>query len=251
MYATGWDDQSTSRLDGQRPSLPVSIHTLSVIPLYHDFSDETVLIVGGGSVGVRKARRFVREARVVVVSPSFDDRFADSELSTVEQIRAAPEPADIEEWVDRFDPALVVAATDDGDLNAAVEQVASDRGLLINRTDQSGERAVGSVVVPATVRDGPVSVAISTGANSPALSRYLRQQIEDEIEHAGAMAELTGELRAELKRSDRSPADRRAAVRSVVRSPAVWKALHTGTTKATKEAERVMAAEVDEMDGDR
>ncbi len=222
-----------------------------MIPLYHDFTDETVLVFGGGSVGARKARRFTRQARVVVISPAFDDRFDDSGLSTVERIRAAPDSEDVAEWVDRFEPALVVAATDDAELNAAVEQVANDRGLLINRTDQSGERAVGSVVVPATVRDGPVSVAISTGGKSPALSRYLRQQIEDEIEHAGAMAELTGELRAELKASDRSPANRRAAVRSVVRSPDVWKALHTGTTKATKEAERVMAAEVDDMDGDR
>ena len=222
-----------------------------MIPLYHDFSDETVLVFGGGSVGARKARRFAREARVVVVSPVFSDRFAEPELSTVERIRAAPTPGDAPGWVDRVEPALVVAATDDTELNAAVEEAASDRGLLINRTDQSGERAVGSVVVPATVRDGPVSVAISTGGRSPALSRYLRQQIEREIEHAGAMAELTGELRAELKGSDRSPADRRAAVRSVVRSPAVWKALHTATTNATKEAERVMAAEHDDMDGDR
>jgi len=222
-----------------------------VIPLYHDFSDETVLIIGGGSVGARKACRFVREARVVAVSPAFDDRFAEPALSTVEQIRAAPEPADVESWLDRIEPALVVAATDDTELNAAVEQAASSRGLLVNRTDQSGSRDVSSVVVPATVRDEPVSVAISTGANSPALSRYLRQQIEDEIEHAGAMAELTGELRAELQDSDRSLADRRAALRSVVQSPAVWKALHTGTPKATKEAERLMAAEVDDMDGDR
>ncbi len=224
---------------------------LSVIPLYHDFSDETVLVFGGGSVGARKARRFVSQTRVVVISPAFDDQFDDPELSAVEPIRAAPSPEAVAEWIDRFEPALVVAATDNTELNAALEQAASDRSILINRTDQSGERAVGSVVVPATVQDGPVSVAISTGAKSPALSRYLRQQIEREIEHAGEMAELTAELRSELQSTDRSPANRRAAVRSVVRSPDVWKALHTGATKASKEAERLMALEVDDMDGDR
>ncbi len=45
-----------------------------MIPLYHDFSDETVLIFGGGPVGARKARRFAAEARVVVVSPEFGNR---------------------------------------------------------------------------------------------------------------------------------------------------------------------------------
>ena len=222
-----------------------------MIPLYHDFSDETVLVFGGGSVGARKAKRFVREAEVVVVSPTFDDRFEESELAAVDRVRAAPKPEDVANWVDRFEPAMVVAATDDAELNAAVAEAADERGLVINRTDQSGGRDVGSVVVPATVRDGPVSVAISTGGKSPALSRYLRQQIEAEIEDAGAMAELTGDIRSDLKESDYSAADRRAAVRSVVRSSSVWKALHTGTPNAEKEAERVMAAEHDDRGASR
>jgi len=63
------------------------------------------------------------------------------------------------------------------------------------------------------------------------------------------MAELTGELRIDLKASDYAAADRRAAVRSVVRSSSVWKGLHTGTPNPEKEAERVMAAEHDDNEG--
>ncbi|MFC6772099.1 NAD(P)-dependent oxidoreductase, partial [Halorubrum pallidum] len=37
-----------------------------MIPLYHDFTGETVLVIGGGGVGARKASRFADEARVVV-----------------------------------------------------------------------------------------------------------------------------------------------------------------------------------------
>ena len=220
-----------------------------MIPLYHDFSDARVLVFGGGSVGARKARRFAREATVVVVSPAFDDRFEEPELAAVDRVRAAPEPADAADWVDRIDPALVVAATDDAALNGAIDEAAHDHGALINRADRSGGRDVDSVVVPATVRDDPVSVAVSTGGESPSLARYLRQQIEGEIEHAGAMAELTGALRGELKAAGHPPADRREAVRSVVRSSSVWKALHTGTPNAQKEAERVMAVEHDDRDG--
>ena len=210
-----------------------------MIPLYHDFTDTTVLIFGGGSVGARKAKRFAAEADVVVVSPAFDDRFAEPEFPPIERIRAAPATTEIPAWFDRADPALVVAATDDGELNAAVAEAADDRDVLINRTDRAGERSVGSVVVPATVDDGPVSVAISTGGQSPALARYLREQIDGEIEAAGKMAELTGQLRAELKQTE-PPETRRAMLRAVVRSPAVWKALHTGIANAKKEAARVM-----------
>src|SRR6056297_3074140 len=156
-----------------------------MIPLLHDFTGTTVLVFGGGTVGARKARRFAREADVVVVSPDF----ADADFGGAERIRAAPDDEAVADWIDRTEPALVVAATDDADRNAAIEQAARDDGALVNRTDQHGERDPGSVVVPATVRDDPVVAAVATGGTSPALSRYLRERIEAELTNAGAMAE--------------------------------------------------------------
>ncbi|WP_224270751.1 precorrin-2 dehydrogenase/sirohydrochlorin ferrochelatase family protein [Haloprofundus salinisoli] len=207
-----------------------------MIPLFHDFTDETVLVFGGGSVGARKARRFADEARVVVVGPEFGDR----EFGGAELIRAAPAPDEIAEWVNRFHPALVVAATNDGAVNEAVETAAREAGTLVNRTDLAGGRDAGSVVVPATVDDDPVTVAVSTGGRSPALSKHLRERIKTELEGAGAMAELTGEIRAEMKAEGVPPNDRREAVRAVVDSSPVWKALRTGESNAREEAQRVI-----------
>lgn len=210
-----------------------------MIPLVHDFTDETVLVFGGGPVGARKARRFARETRTVVVSPDFaGQRFGDAEL-----VRAAPGPDDVADWVARFDPVLVVAATSVAAVNEAAEQAARDHGALVNRADHSGERDAGSVVVPATVEDDPVSVAISTGGASPALSKYLRERIETELAGAGGMAELTADLRAALKQSDLSPEERRDAVRAVVRSSPVWKALRTGESNPREEAARVIGTQ--------
>lgn len=231
--------------------------TGEMIPLYHDFEDQTVLVFGGGSVGYRKARRFAAEADVVVVSPAFDDRFADVDddrfeerdddsRGSIELVRAAPSPSDVEDWIDRFQPALVVIATNNEAVNAAAADAARERGVLRNNAVRSGSRDPESVTVPATVTDGPVSVAISTGARSPALAKHLREQIEAEIDGAGAMAELSGELRDALRDRGLSPSDRRAAIRAVVRSDAVWKALHTGDSKSEQEAERV----IDEVVGD-
>ncbi|KAB1187647.1 MULTISPECIES: bifunctional precorrin-2 dehydrogenase/sirohydrochlorin ferrochelatase [Haloferax] len=207
-----------------------------MIPLVHDLSGETILVFGGGPVGARKARRFARETRTVVVSPEF----ADCDFGDAELVRASPAPDDIDEWFARFAPALAVAATSDVDVNDAVVEAAKTRGALVNRADRSGEREAGSVVVPATVDDGDVSVAITTGGSSPALSKYLRERIEDELDGAGAMAELTANLRAELKESDRTPAERRDAIRAVVRDPSVWKALRSADTNPRREAARVI-----------
>jgi precorrin-2 dehydrogenase/sirohydrochlorin ferrochelatase len=208
-----------------------------MIPLLHDFAGATVLVFGGGSVGARKARRFAREADVIVLSPTF----ADVDFGGAERVRAAPDADGVTDWITDTDPALVVAATDDGELNAAIEQAARDAGALINRTDEHGERDPGSVVVPATVRDGPVTVAVSTGGTSPALSRYLRQEIEDDVDGAGEMARLTGELRAELQAAAVDPDERRDAIRAVVRSGRVWKHLDSGRTKPRQVAEDVIA----------
>ncbi|MFC7069552.1 precorrin-2 dehydrogenase/sirohydrochlorin ferrochelatase family protein [Halobaculum lipolyticum] len=207
-----------------------------MIPLLHDFTDETVLVVGGGPVGARKARTFAREARTVVVSPAFADRdFGDAEL-----VRAAPGPDDVGGWVERLAPALVVAATDDDDVNEATERAAREAGALVNRADRSGGRDAGSVVVPATVRDGDVVAAVATGGTAPALSKELRRRIESEIDGAGAMADLVAEIRAEQKAAGAAATARRERVRAVVDSPAVWKALQAGVSNARQEATRVM-----------
>lgn len=190
-----------------------------MIPLFHDFDGETVLVFGGGPVGARKARRFAREARVVVLGPAFEGE----DFGAAEFVRAAPGPEEVGGWLDRAGPALAVAATDDTAVNEAIEVAARERGVLVNRADESGARRPDSVVVPATVRDDPVAVAVATGGQSPALSRYLRERLEPVVENAGAMADLTGDLREDLR--EWSPDRRRTAVRAVVHSEAVWAAL--------------------------
>jgi precorrin-2 dehydrogenase/sirohydrochlorin ferrochelatase len=228
-----------------------------MIPLLHDFAGTTVLVFGGGPVGARKARRFAHEARVVVVSPAF----AATEFGGAERVRAAPAPEDVPGWFDRAVPALVVAATDSEEVNDAVTRAARERGVLCNRADSSRADAdlertnadgasgptpsdprepADEVVVPATVRDDPVVVAVATGARSPALSRHLRERIAADVEGAGAMAELTGELRTALRERDLSPNARREALRTVVRSERVWKGLGVGSPDARREATAVI-----------
>lgn len=204
-----------------------------MIPLLHDFDGETVLVFGGGPVGARKARRFATAAAVVVVSPEF----AAEGFGGAERVRAAPGPEAVGEWLDRFDPALVVAATDDGDLNARVEADARERGLLVNRTDTHETSGPGSVAVPATVEDGDVLVAVSTG--SPALSKHLRERFEDDIAGVGALASATRDLRADMQDRGVPPDERRAAVRAIVESRRVWKVLGAGESKVRRTVEEV------------
>lgn len=208
-----------------------------MIPLLHDFTGARVLVFGGGSVGARRSRTFAREADVIVISPTF----ADESFGTAERIRAAPAPDDVDGWVDRIEPQLVVVATDDEELNSAIAAAARDQGVLVNRADRSGERDVGSVAVPAMVRSDPVVVGITTG--SPALSRVLRERIESQTEGAGELARISRALRSELQETH-PPEKRRDIMRAVVRSERVWKALGEGSANPNQVVREVIAAEL-------
>lgn len=208
-----------------------------MIPLVHDLSAGTVIVVGGGQVGARKARYFAQEARTLVYSPEFcDESFGDAEC-----VRLALSSDELEHWLGDPDPSVVVAATDDHALNEAIEDVAREQGALVNRADTAGERGPGSIIVPATVSDPPVQVAVTTSGQSPALSRYLREEIEDTIQGAGTMATLSSELRTDLKERDVPESKRRAAIRAVVRSEEVWKNLRGGTSNPRRVATDVVA----------
>jgi len=209
-----------------------------VIPLFHDFAGERVLVFGGGSVGARKARRFAREAEVFVVAPEFADR----EFGGVTLFRAAPDPDEVPEWIDRIDPALAVAATDDDAVNAAVGNACGEREILVNRADRSGEREFGSVVLPATTRDDPVVVAIATGGSAPVLSGYLRERIEGLIEGTGPLADLLADLRDDLGEREVPTRRRRQALRAVVESERVREAL------AEEDAERARERALEVID---
>lgn len=198
---------------------PVAANPSTMIPLVHDLGGTTVLVLGGGPVGARKARRFAAEARVVVVSPTF----ADADFGDVERIRAAPTAGDVAGWLERVGPSLLVAATDDPTVNAAAESAAIDAGVLVNRADASGPRRAGSVVLPAIARRGPALVAVSSEGTDPVLSRGLKSRIAPALDAVPAVAAALDSVRSAL------PADEQLdAARAVATAGAVWDAAAAG-----------------------
>lgn len=190
-----------------------------MLPLFHDFEDRSVVVVGGGPVALRKARTFATEADVTVFAPAFADGF---ETVDCECVRRELEPADAPAVVD--DTFLVVPATDDGDLNDAVATAAREAGALVNRVDRRGD-----VVTPSRAESDRVTVAISTDGASPAISKYLRQEIEPLLERVDPMVSLQAELREELQDDDElSVPERREALWRVLEDETVWDRLVDG-----------------------
>jgi siroheme synthase-like protein len=92
---------------------------------------------------------------------------------------------------------LTIAATDDLSVNHAVWVEATNRGCLINVVDDPEHS---TFILPAIVKRGEMSVAVSTGGGSPALARRLRERLEDMIgTEYGTLTEILAELRPEIK----------------------------------------------------
>lgn len=156
-----------------------------MIPLFHDFDGKQVCIFGGGPVAARKAALFASEADVVVRSREFIDRFSKVDCQCV---RTEIDPDLADKYVDSA--FLVIPATDDSALNDRLAEAANGVGALVNRVDEAGE-----TVTPSVVAGEHVTVGISTGGASPAVSKYLRRRLEDEIEAIDPMVALQSELR--------------------------------------------------------
>src|SRR5689334_9966968 len=103
-------------------------------PLFLNLIQQPVLVVGGGSVGLRKARGLVEcAARVTVVSPEFHQSFDD--LPDVERVHAPYAQTHMARKMWR----LAFAATDVPAVNAQVQKHARAAGILCCRSDEPGE----------------------------------------------------------------------------------------------------------------
>ena len=158
------------------------------------------LIVGGGKVALRKARNLAEgEFRFTVISPDVLDAFRSLPFVTI--LERPFEESDIDampSW------ALIFACTDKREVNELVGTLARARNIPVVVTDRQSES---TFFTPATIRDGEVAVAVSTGGASPGLAKLIRERIVAQLGPGwGSIAAgVRGEREARLarERSDR------------------------------------------------
>jgi precorrin-2 dehydrogenase/sirohydrochlorin ferrochelatase len=158
-------------------------------PVFLDLAGRLCVIVGGGTVALRKARTLADYgADVVVIAPDVSEELIGMQadgLVTVEQrgyVRG-----------DLAEAFLAVCATDSEEVNRAVYAEAQERHCLVNVVDVP---ELCSFIVPSVVKRGGLQVAISTGGAAPAVAKRLRKRLSSELgEEWGDYVKLLGEVR--------------------------------------------------------
>jgi len=135
-------------------------------PAFLDFVGRRVLVVGAGAVAAGKIARLVEAgAQVVVVSPQVTPSI---EHLPIEILRRPFQPDDL-------DGCWFVVSAAPPPVNAVVVREGERRGIFVNAVDDPGHA---SAFAGSGFRRGPVTVAISTGGDAPALARVMREALE-------------------------------------------------------------------------
>jgi uroporphyrin-III C-methyltransferase/precorrin-2 dehydrogenase/sirohydrochlorin ferrochelatase len=173
------------------------------LPIFLSVRDQRCVVVGGGEIATRKVSLLLRAgAAVRVVSPMLCPNLGKlREQGKIEHLPRAYQPGDLD------DAFLVIAATDNEQVNRDVAAAGKSAGIPVNVVDHPED---GSYIMPSIIDRSPVIAAISTSGASPVLARLLRSRLESLIPAGyGRLGELAGRFRERVKQAFRDPADRR------------------------------------------
>lgn len=154
-----------------------------------------MLIVGGGAVAIEKLNSLMplTGADIHVVSPVVKPEIQElAEQGLIHWEAREFRDEDVE-------PAhMVIAATDDPELNERVYRRGNERMRLSNSVDDPVNC---NFIMSAITRSGPMQVAVSSAGCSPALAQRVRNRIASEIltKDIGILAEFVGDRRPLVK----------------------------------------------------
>jgi siroheme synthase-like protein len=172
------------------------VRDMLAVPFYMAclrLSRRRCVVVGGGEVGLEKVEGLlVCDAAVTLVAPTAVpalERLARE--GSIAWERRDYRPADL------GGAFLVIAATDDTDINIAVHDDAEARTMLVNVVDVP---PLCNFILPAIVRSGPLAIAISTAGASPALAKRMKREIAEQFgEDYARLAVLLNDARGWAK----------------------------------------------------
>jgi uroporphyrin-III C-methyltransferase / precorrin-2 dehydrogenase / sirohydrochlorin ferrochelatase len=176
---------------------------MDFFPIFLDIRNKRCLVVGGGNVAERKTASLLKSgADVILVAPGLTHN-----LTTWRDMGQLSHLARTFEESDLAGCHLVIAATDQPEVNRHVAQFADEQRIPVNVVDQP---ELCSFILPSVIDRSPVVAAISTGGASPVLARLIRSRLESLIPAGyGRLAELCNRFRQRVKETFANPNDRR------------------------------------------
>jgi len=169
------------------------------------------VVVGGGEIALEKVEGLLAcDGAVTLIAPDAVDELQQyAREGSIEWLaREYAGPGDLD------GAFMVIAATNDTDVNIAVYDDAERRAMLVNVVDVP---PLCNFILPAIVRNGPLAIAISTAGASPALAKRMKREIEAQFgEPYARLAVLLNEVRGWAKGTLATYQDRKEFFEGIV-----------------------------------
>jgi siroheme synthase-like protein len=185
---------------------------MGFLPIFMEMRGRDCLVVGGGAIAESRVRALLQaEAAVTVVAPVVTHGL--TVLAGARAIRHSSRNYVSDDVRGRF---MAWAAVDDPAIAKRVAEDARRMGVPLNAADRPG---LCDFITPAVLRRGPIQIAITTGGASPALSRRLRERLENIVgpEYA-SLAEILRQVRQWLRGRVRDPNERARTLKALLDS---------------------------------
>jgi siroheme synthase-like protein len=190
-------------------------------------SGRRCLVVGGGDIGLEKVEGLLAcDATVTLVAPAaIAPLQALAAEGSIAWEQRAYEPGDLEGTF------MVIACTNDTDVNIRVFDDAERRAMLVNIVDVP---PLCNFILPAIVRTGPLAIAISTAGASPALAKRMKAEVSELFgEEYARLAIMLNDARGWAKGTLPTYQDRKAFFEGIVNgSPDPIELLRAGDEQA-------------------
>jgi uroporphyrin-III C-methyltransferase/precorrin-2 dehydrogenase/sirohydrochlorin ferrochelatase len=143
---------------------------MAYFPFFVDIGGKNGLIAGGGRIALHKLQKLLPYgAKLKIVAPEVSEAMEQTALENdICVIKRAFEPSDLNEMF------FVIAASDDAKVNAEIGRLCRERGILVNVVD---DKEACSFLFPSLVKEGNLSIGISTEGTSPEVAAELRSRV--------------------------------------------------------------------------
>ncbi|MEN8408002.1 siroheme synthase CysG [Acinetobacter seifertii] len=187
---------------------------MDIFPISLKLQQQRCLIVGGGHIALRKATLLAKAGAIIdIVAPEIEEQLLQLVTTTNGQHF-------VEVFSEKFLSTpyrLVIAATNDPQVNKTVFEQCEVRNLLVNSVDDIPHCRF---MVPAIIDRSPLVISVASNGTSPVLSRQIRTQLETSIPHGmGKLAEFSGKWRNQVKEKISNPDERRIFWENLYASP--------------------------------
>jgi len=202
---------------------------MNYFPIFLDARQINAIIIGGGDVAARKAELLLKSTKNITI---MSDDVCPSVMRLIKEHQLS--------WLTHQYQSgciegknLVIAATNNAEVNKTISKEAAQLSILVNVVDQP---ELCTYITPAIIDRSPMIIAMSSSGSAPILLRMLREQIEKTLPHGyGKLAEFSLKFREHVKARVKGIRNRRAFWENILRGKIGKNILSGNTTMAEQQ----------------